>query len=278
MIGIIGGTGLYQLGRAGVKEELDMDTPFGKPSAHIKRVTLKNKDYIFLPRHGENHQYLPHEVNYAANIYALKKLGVSQIISISAVGSLAEKFRPGDFVIIKQYIDSTKGLRRHSFFGQGLVGHVSTADPTCSRLSAAIFERARHFNMNIHKEATYVCIEGPRLGTRAESLHFQSMSADIVGMTNVPEAFLAREAQICYSSIGVVTDYDCWKTGEAANTQEILDRYNQSLQLINSFLNSQLNELPANNCSCRQSLKTALLSDPRKLPYEKSEIIEVLQK
>ncbi|PIR22894.1 MAG: 5'-methylthioadenosine phosphorylase [Deltaproteobacteria bacterium CG11_big_fil_rev_8_21_14_0_20_45_16] len=276
MIGILGGTGLYKIEGAEISEELEIETPFGKPSAKLKRVSLQKKDYIFLPRHGENHQYLPHEINYAANIYALKTLGVSQIISISAIGSLNELLKPGDFALIKQYIDATKGFRRQSFFGNGLVGHVSTADPVCSRLSSELFERAIECKMNAHKDTTYVCVEGPRLGTRAESFYFQSMKADVIGMTNVPEAFLAREAQICYASMGVITDFDCWKEENVADTLEILTRYKQSLETVNTFLNTQLSKLQASDCACRHALRTALLTDPSNLQGAQKKVLDIL--
>lgn len=276
MLGIIGGTGLYKLEGAQLLEELMVETPFGNPSSTLKRVLLHEKECLFLPRHGEHHSLLPHEVNYRANIFALKQAGATQILSLSAVGSLQEDIQPGDFALIHQYIDFTKGLRRHSFFENGLLAHISTADPICKDLSTQCFEQAKACDLKIHRDKTYICVEGPRLGTRAESHWFRSMGADVIGMTNVPEAFLAREAQICYASIGIVTDYDCWKEGESAGVQDILKQYKESIKNITAYLASALKNISEKDCPCRHALGTSLMSDPNSLNSDQRQILNVL--
>src|SRR6202521_4957474 len=206
MIGIIGGTGLYQMDELQVTEVREVTTPFGSPSAPIVLGMLQGRNVAFLARHGLNHDLLPSEVNYRGNIWALKSLGVRTVIGVWAVGGLREEIRPGDLALPSQYLDFTRGTRAASFFGGGLVAHISSAQPTCHATAALIARVARAGAVALHEDKTYACVEGPRLGTRAESLFLRAAGADIVGMTNVPEAFLALEAQLGYCTIAGATD------------------------------------------------------------------------
>ena len=210
MIGIIGGTGLYQMDELQVTDVREVTTPFGSPSSPIVLGMLQGRNVAFLARHGLHHDLLPSEINYRGNIWALKSLGVRTIVGVSAVGSLREEIRPGDLALSSQYLDFTKGLRASTFFGRGLVAHVSTANPTCSMTAGAVARAARALELTLHEGKTHACIEGPRFGTRAESLYLRNCGADLVGMTNVPEVFLACEAQLGYCTIAVATDYDSW--------------------------------------------------------------------
>ncbi|MEM4769891.1 MAG: S-methyl-5'-thioadenosine phosphorylase, partial [Desulfurococcaceae archaeon] len=211
-IGIIGGSGLYELPGIEEVKELKVYTPYGMPSDNIVVGVLKGRRVAFLARHGRGHRIPPHRVNYRANIWALKTLGVKWILAVSAVGSLREDYRPGDFVVPDQFIDMTKGIRPHTFFEGGVVAHVSMADPFCEHLREIILKVALEFpDIRVHEKGTYVCIEGPRFSTRAESRVWKDVfKADIIGMTLVPEINLACEAQICYATIAMVTDYDVW--------------------------------------------------------------------
>src|ERR1700737_835617 len=210
MIGIIGGSGLYAMGELGTPRAHTVATPFGAPSSPLMTGTLHGREVAFLARHGLHHDLLPSEINYRGNIWALKSLGVRTIIGVSAVGSLREEIRPGDLALSSQYLDFTKGLRASTFFGRGLVAHVSTANPTCSTTAGLVTRAARALELNLHEGKTHAVIEGPRFGTRAESLFLRNCGADLVGMTNVPEVFLACEAQVGYCTIAVATDYDSW--------------------------------------------------------------------
>ena len=211
MLAIIGGSGLYQLDELSIENEHVMETPFGQPSGPIIQGSYQGRSVLFLARHGVNHQLLPHEVNYRANIFALKSLGARRVLGISAAGSLREDLKPGDLAIATQYFDHTRGKRVYSFFGNGVAAHVSTAHPVCAVLAADIQNAAARIDQPLHQNKTYACVEGPRLGTRAESFFLRdSAKCDLVGMTNVPEVFLAREAQMAYCTICLVTDFDCW--------------------------------------------------------------------
>ena len=210
MLAIIGGTGLYDIDGLETVSEETIETPFGSPSAPVKRLRLGEREILFLPRHGAGHSFLPHEINYRANIFALKKAGARMLVGFSAVGSLREEIAPGDFAIPSQYLDLTKGKRENTFFGNGIAAHVSTAVPTCPDLSGWIKQVAQENAIKLHMDKTYACVEGPRLGTKAESFFMRGAGCDLVGMTNVPEVFLAREAQLSYATLCIATDYDCW--------------------------------------------------------------------
>ena len=214
-LAIIGGSGLYDISNLEVIKEHKVFTPFGEPSDLIVEGRIANSNIFFLPRHGRKHSLIPSEINYRANIFALKKLGVRKIISVSACGSLHEEIKRGDFVIPNDYFDFTLGGKRDkTFFGDSVVAHITSSDISCPILREDLFEKAIEEGLNIHKNKTYACVEGPRLGTKAESFFLKQANCDIVGMTNIPEVFLAREAQISYATLGVVTDYDCWKEGQ----------------------------------------------------------------
>ena len=282
MLAIIGGTGIYQIEGLEVTQEHKVDTPFGAPSAAIRQGTYLGKELFFLPRHGDNHQLIPSEINYRANIWALKSLGVTQIVGLSAVGSLQQEIEPGDLAIPAQYFDFIKGNREKTFFGNGLVAHVSTAQPSCSALADAIGAAASKLNIRLHQNKTYACVDGPRLGTRAESLFLKNAAGcDLVGMTNVPEAFLAREAQICYCTIGITTDYDCWQDdpSQHVSVEQVISRYGQSLEQAKHVLKRFIAESKqTEDCECRSALKTAVLTPKELLSPEAEELLEVLQR
>lgn len=231
MLAVIGGSGFYQMEGAHTSAQR-FGTPFGEPSAPLVTLTDKGgRQTLFLPRHGETHSLLPSEINYRANIWALKKAGARQIISVSACGSLREEICPGDFIVPAQYFDHTRG-RARTFFGGGLVAHVSSAKPACPALSESLVAACRTLGFAVHQDKTYACVEGPRLGTRAESFFLRdSAKADIVGMTNIPEVFLALEAQMLYATLAVCTDYDCWMEDPAqhATVAEIIKRFGDSI-------------------------------------------------
>ena len=254
--------------------------PYGRPSAAIARGLYHNKEILFLPRHGENHALLPSEVNYRANIWALKSLGVKQIIGLSAVGSLQQEIKPGDLAIADQYFDFIKSPREKTFFGQGLVAHVSTAEPTCVALADAIAVAAKTCSTDIHRNKTYACVDGPRLGTKAESLFLKTAAGcDLIGMTNVPEVFLAREAQICYCTIGIATDYDSWKDdpNEHVTVEQVISRYGDSLTKAKNVLEAYIKGLPAQCTSrCNQALKSAVLTPVDTMSVEQKKLFTVL--
>lgn len=281
MLAIIGGTGIYQIEGVEVIDKIQVETPFGEPSAPISRLRFKDKEFLFLPRHGENHQFLPHEINYRANIFALKKIGAKQILGFSAVGSLREDIHPGQLAIPDQYFDWIKGNREKTFFGNGLAAHVSTAQPTCPDLTNWVYDCAKKMNFPIHKNKTYACVDGPRLGTKAESNFLRSARCDLVGMTNVPEVFLAREAQICYAVVGIVTDYDCWMEDpqKHATVSLVISRYSESLQKIKLLLLNLLElPFPKTNEEYRKSLEGAILTPQSKISEENLELLKILKR
>ena len=279
MLAIIGGTGLYNIEDLVVLDKVQMETPFGSTSDRITIIESQGNHSLFLPRHGKDHQLLPHEINYRANIFARKELGAKQRLGVSAAGSLQENIKPGDFVIPSQYFDFTRGQREKTFFGEGLAAHVSTAEPVSKTLSHWVSSEAKEMGMTIHDDKTYACVDGPRLGTKAESLFLRSAGCDIVGMTNVPEAFLAREAQICYASLCLITDYDCWKDSpdEHASVSAVLSRYKEGILTAKNLLNRLLSQTtPAEDLDCRESLIHSILTTHESMTNEKKLILEVL--
>ncbi len=281
MLAIIGGTGLYQLDGVEVIETHNINTPFGATSAPIIQAKYRQQTFFFLPRHGANHQHLPHEINYRANILALKTLGVRQIIGVSATGSLRAEIQPGEFAIASQYFDFVKDNRIRTFFGEGLVAHISSARPTCPDLSNWIAKTASDLNIPLHMGKTYACVDGPRLGTKAESHFLRTAGCDLVGMTNVPEVFLAREAQLNYATISIVTDYDSWMEDPAqhATLASIMARYADSLQTVQKLLLTLLErDLPPVDENYRQSLKDAVLTSEANIPQNKRTLLAVLQR
>jgi len=280
MFGIIGGTGLYKLDGFSVTDTKNIETPFGSPSGPIAVGTLAGREIAFLARHGTQHEILPSEVNYRANVWALKSAGVRTILGISAVGSLAMEIKPGDFAIPYQYLDFTKGKRAHTFFGDGVVAHISTAEPICPALHDVLASSVQLNKKSPHARATYACVEGPRLGTRAESVMLKNLGASLVGMTNVPEAFLAREAQICYATLAIATDYDSWLEDPAqhASTPVILETYRNNLGRIHELLPLILaNHTERSGCNCAHSLEFAILSRDESLSPSQLEMLAVLR-
>lgn len=266
-VGVIGGSGLYQIEGLQHVKELDLNTPFGKPSDKFIQGLLGETELLFLPRHGRGHRWLPTEINFRANIFGMKKLGVERIISVSAVGSLQEKIAPGQVVIPDQFIDRTT-QRANTFFGKGIVAHVSLADPFCKELSAELAKAATTAGATIHQSGTYLCMEGPQFSTRAESHLYRSWGADVIGMTNLQEAKLAREAEICFATLALATDYDCWN--ESAGDVEIdhvLAVLQQNVDLAKKTIREAIKNLAAaRSCACASALKTAIITDKSKIP------------
>ena len=261
-IGIIGGSGLYTMGGLTGTRELRVKTPFGEPSDDLVLGTLEGKRVAFLARHGRGHHILPSEINYRANIYALKLLGVERIISASAVGSLKEDLQPGEFLVPDQFFDRTKN-RASTFFGEGLVAHVAFAHPTCGQLSAVLADACAEEAVKVHRRGTYICIEGPQFSTLAEAEVNRQLRFDVIGMTNLTEAKLAREAEICYATIAMITDYDCWHPDhESVTAAEIIATLNQNAANAQKVLRSAVRKLPAaRSCQCGRALEHALITD-----------------
>ncbi|PIE20596.1 MAG: S-methyl-5'-thioadenosine phosphorylase [Neptuniibacter caesariensis] len=281
MLAIIGGTGIYQLEGLETVAEHELDTPFGSPSAPVLEGQILEKKLLFLPRHGRSHELLPSEVNYRANIWALKKLGATQVIGLSAVGSLQQEIAPGDLSLPDQYFDFVKGDREKTFFGKGLAAHVSTAEPTCKCLADGIARAAQDMGQPLHRHKTYACVDGPRLGTRAESFFLRGPAGcDLVGMTNVPEVFLAREAQLCYCTIAIATDYDCWMDDPAqhVSVEQVIARYGASLEQAKQVLSAYIKSADAcaASCCCRNSLAGAVLTPREALNPEQRALLDVL--
>ncbi|TKJ31442.1 MAG: S-methyl-5'-thioadenosine phosphorylase [Chloroflexi bacterium B3_Chlor] len=266
-IGVIGGSGLYEIEGFTDIEEHDISTPFGKPSDPIVVGTLQDKCVAFLPRHGRGHRILPGEVNVRANIYALKSLGVERIIAVNACGSMKEEIAPSDIVIPDQIIDRTKG-RVNTFFGNGLVVHVSFAEPFCAELSEVLFEAAKAVGAKVHKGGTYVCIEGPRFSSKAESKMHRLWDVDIIGMTAIPEAVLAREAEICYASLALSTDYDVWHETEAPVTAEmVVQTILKNVETAKKTITEVVPLVPSERgCDCATALSVAIQTAKDRIP------------
>ena len=266
-IGIIGGTGLYQMEGFTDVREVALDTPFGPPSDSLMVGQLEGRAVAFLPRHGRGHRILPHELNFQANLFAMKSLGVEFLLSVSAVGSLKEEYAPLDMLIPDQLIDRTQ-QRRSTFFGRGLVAHVAFAHPFCRPLSKLMAEGCREAGARHHVGGSYVCIEGPHFSTLAESQLYRSWGADVVGMTNLQEAKLAREAEICYATLAMVTDYDCWHPEHAAVTADsVMKVLGQNVATARAVLRAVVRRLPVpRGCECEQALRHALLTSPELVP------------
>jgi len=257
-IGIVGGTGLYDPKLLKNVEEITLDTPYGTPSDAITVGELGDRRVAFLPRHGRKHTIRPTDVNSRANIFALKKLGVQRILAPSAVGSLKEEFKPGDFVFVDQFIDRTT-RREESFYTEKQVCHISVAEPMCPELRRTLIAAAKDAGISTHNAGTYVCIEGPRFSTKAESKMFRSWGADVVGMTIVPECVLAREAEICYASIATVTDYDVWKDHPVC-VDEILNTLRANIENIKKIIVEAVARMPKERgCECKNALKSAFV-------------------
>src|SRR3982074_760819 len=266
-IGIIGGSGLYSMAGLTSPREIKVKTPFGDPSEAIVLGTLEGKGVAFLARHGRGHRILPSEINYRANIYAMKLLGVERIISVSAVGSLQEDLRPGEFLVVDQFVDRTKN-RGSTFFGGGLVAHVSFGKPTCSQVSAVLADASLHCGVKVHPRGTYVCIEGPQFSTLAEAHVHRQLRFEVIGMTNVTEAKLAREAELCYATIAMITDYACWHPEHSAVTlEEIISNLNKNAENAQAVVREAVLAMPPErSCKCGSALAHAFVPAPAVIP------------
>lgn len=266
-LGVIGGSGLYQMTGIERGEWVAVDTPFGAPSDEYFVGELDGVRLVFLPRHGRGHRILPSELNFRANVYGMKKLGVEQLIAVSAVGSLKQEIQPGHLVVPDQFIDRTRG-RIGTFFGRGIVAHVAFADPVCGALSQLLVTVGQQLGITIHASGTYICMEGPQFSTRAESFLYRSWGADIIGMTNLQEAKLAREAEMCFATLALATDYDCWNT-EAGDVviEEILAILNRNVETAQNIVRTAVRQLPDRRaCRCSEALKFAIITDPSLVP------------
>lgn len=268
-IGVIGGTGLYDIEGLTDIEEVEIDTPFGKPSDAITIGRLEGVRVAFLPRHGKGHRISPSELPVRANIYALKSLGVEHIIAVCSAGSFKKEIEPGHLVIPDQLIDRTKG-RTNSFFGDGIVAHIAFADPFCPTLCQVLCKSAKETGASVHPKGTFVVMEGPAFSTRAESQLYRSWGADIIGMTALPEAKLAREAEICYSIIGCVTDYDSWmERSEPVTIDAILNVLRRNIDTARKIIKLAVSRIPEKrDCSCATALEAAIVTDPELIPAE----------
>lgn len=267
VVGVIGGSGLYHMKGLEKVREVRLTTPFGQPSDAYVQGILEETELIFLPRHGRGHRWLPTEVNFRANVFGMKKLGVERIISVSAVGSLREEIAPGHLVIPDQFIDRTT-QRPSTFFGKGVVAHVSLADPVCPALSGTLLRAAREAGAKVHPKGTYLCMEGPQFSTRAESFLYRSWGADVIGMTNVQEAKLAREAEICFATLALATDYDCWNQAAGnVEIEEVLAVLSHNVELAQETIRGALRHLPdERSCQCPKALKNAIITERAKIP------------
>jgi 5'-methylthioadenosine phosphorylase len=281
MLAIVGGTGLYELPGLSIERRISEPTPFGSPSGELLAGRLHDRPVLFLARHGAGHRLLPHEVNYRANVYALKRAGATGLLGVSAVGSLAEDVAPGTLAVPEQYFDWTRGRREASFFGAGVVAHVSTARPVSAALVDALQRAAARTGLALRRGLTYACVEGPRLGTQAESHFLRAAGCHLVGMTNVPEVFLAREAQLGYATLSVVTDYDCWLDDptQHASVAVILERYARALASARALIDALLQApLPEPEPEVRRALDGAVLTPEASLSEAQRAWLEVLRR
>lgn len=280
-IGIIGGSGLYHIEGLTRQKWVTVKTPFGLPSDKFLLGELAGREVVFLPRHGRGHRLLPGELNHRANIWAMKKLGVAWIISVGAVGSLQSQYKPCDIVLIDQFVDRTKKSSEHTFFGQGIVAHIAFAHPICEELRRLLLQSAQALNFQVHNGGTYVNMEGPAFSTRAESQANHNDGYAVIGMTNLGEARCAREAEIAYATMALVTDYDAWKTDEAYVTVEmVIDNLNRNAAKAKKILAHLIPRIPlATKCSCREALNTAILTKPKHWPARtKSRLKPILER
>ena len=278
VVGVIGGSGLYELdGLTGIKS-VAMETPFGTPSDEFITGVLDGVQMVFLPRHGRGHRLLPSEVNYRANIYGMKKLGVTHLISVSAVGSMKEAIAPGHIVIPDQFIDRTNGSRSNTFFGNGIVAHVQFADPVCTELGNTIHAAAIQAGASVHRGGTYICMEGPAFSTRAESDMYRSFGVSVIGMTNIPEAKLAREAEICYGVIALATDYDCWHNShDDVSVDAILEIIRQNVTCAKTIIKIAVGNVASERkCACASAMQYAIITDKTAIPQKTLNNLEII--
>lgn len=279
ILGVLGGSGVYQMDGVKVLKEHEVSTPFGIPSDKVIEIEYDGRKFFFLSRHGRGHKLLPSEINYRANIYALKSFGVTHLMAVSAVGIMEEQISPGDMVIPDQIFDRTKGIRESSFFGEGVVGHVTFADPFNREMSDLIEKAAKNKTPNVHRGGAYICMEGPQFSTRAES-HFyrQTIRPSIIGMTGIPEAKLAREAEMCYGMLALATDFDCWhETENDIEVTDVLKVLKDNASLANEIVKRTVSELP--NTSSNEALsaaKFAIITHPEFIPDQKKKDLDLL--
>ena len=277
-IGIIGGSGLCKM--EGIKDvkEISVTTPFGKPSGKFVLGTLEGKEVIFLPRHDVGHRIPPSHINYRANIFGMKKLGVERIISVTACGSLKEEFKPLDFVAVDQFVDRTNYARDMSFFSEGIVAHIEFSHPVCEELRSLLYDAGKSLNLRIHNGGTYINMEGPAFSTFAESKLYRSWGMDVVGMTNFAEAKLAREAEICYATLAAVTDYDCWHPQHASVTIDmIIKNLNKNVENAKRILSAVIKNLnPERSCNCKDALKYAIITDRKVIPAKIKKDLKII--
>jgi 5'-methylthioadenosine phosphorylase len=267
ILGVIGGSGLYGMEDLKNVRQVAVRTPFGVPSDALVVGELEGRTVAFLPRHGRGHRIAPSQINFRANIYAMKKIGVDALLSISAVGSMKEGIRPGDVVVVDQFFDNTK-LRQNTFFSDGVAGHVAFADPVCPVLSGIAVEAARKVVRRVHRRGTYLCIEGPAFSTRAESNIYRKWGVDVIGMTNMPEAKLAREAELCYAALALATDYDCWHDSEEdVSVEAILAILKRNVENSGKIVREVAKRLPlSGGCGCGEALKYAVITERKAIP------------
>lgn len=280
-VGIIGGSGLYHIEGFTNQKWMKLKTPFGAPSDDLLTGTLAARRVVFLPRHGRGHRILPTELNHRANIWAMKKLGVAWIISVSAVGSLQAQYKPCDIVLPDQFMDRTKQSLAHTFFGKGIVGHIAFADPVCGELRKILLTAARESGAQVHDGGTYVNMEGPAFSTRAESMTNHELGYDVVGMTNLGEAKCAREAEIAYATMAMITDYDCWKVDEAHVTVEmVIANLQKNAALAKAIISKALPQIPADaNWPCHRALENAIMTEKKLWPAKTRQALKpILQK
>ncbi|MBI3610807.1 MAG: S-methyl-5'-thioadenosine phosphorylase [Nitrospirae bacterium] len=276
-IGIIGGSGLYEMEGLTGKKEVKLSTPFGPPSDAYIVGKLEGRRVAFLARHGRGHRILPSEINFRANIWGMKKLGVERIISVSAVGSMKESIAPGQVVVPDQFYDHTR-RRIGTFFGGGVVAHVAFADPVCSELRPVLCRAGRSRGAVMHDGGTYFCIEGPQFSARGESLIFRRWGVDVIGMTNVTEAKLAREAEICYATLALVTDYDCWhESMESVTVEAVIETLKKNVVLSQQIIRAALPDIPVSRgCPCGSALKNAIMTPPALIPKKTRENLKLI--
>ncbi|MBU1083570.1 MAG: S-methyl-5'-thioadenosine phosphorylase [Candidatus Omnitrophota bacterium] len=269
-IGIIGGSALYEMKGMKILEKKKVSTPFGEPSDELVFGELGDKGVVFLPRHGRAHSISPSEINFRANIYALKVIGVDRVISVSAVGSLKEEIRPSDVLLVDQFVDRTNQGRPTTFFGDGIVAHVSMADPVCGELRQSILDNSRGTGAKVHERGIYLNMEGPAFSTRAESALYRSWGMDVIGMTNMQEARLAREAGMCYATIAMITDYDCWRTGkdaESVTIEMIIRTVAKNIDTAKKILSATIKHMPQKrSCVCGRALENAIFTPKEHVP------------
>jgi len=277
-IGIIGGSGLYKIEGIKVLKQVSVKTPFGDPSDKFTIGELEGKEVVFLPRHGVGHRISPSVINYRANIFAMKKLGVERVISVTACGSLKEELRPLDFVVVDQFVDRTNHGREMSFFDSGMVSHIVFSHPVCHELCENIYAAGKSLNLRMHEKGTYLNMEGPQFSTLAESKLYRSWGMDVIGMTNMAEAKLCREAEICYATVACITDYDCWHPDHASVTLEmVLSNLQKNTENAKKLISKVIRQIkPARSCGCQEALKFAIVTDHKLIPAKVKKDLKII--